>query len=598
MPADAPCPTTATTASAAAPDALPPPELQRRLLAIAAGHVPLSILALLVLPPLLWWLHRQYGTAPLMNAWVGLMWALAGVMAAMLRRLRAELPRPGPHWPRRLAWLALCVGLGWTLPVPITLHAPMPQFHLTLYAALCAVVSSGATYMGLLPVAFRAFALTVLAVAMLGAPWIFPGDWPFIAGALLLFGAITLRHARQNRRFMARQLALEEGYRRMSEQATRALQEKNHFLNAASHDLRQPVHALGLAVEAALHQHGADERLRPLLAHLRQCTRAIQFMLASLLDLSRIEAGPYEARPQILDVRALLDEVPSLFGAQAHQQGLDLRVRATRQALHLRADPALLRQALFNLVQNAIRYTPRGGVRVTARVRQGQALLQVWDTGVGMAEAEQARLFQPFQRGAGHAPAAHGPPASAAYGLGLAVVARCAALLGARHGVRSVPGRGSCFWLSLPLAGAPAAPDEAACVPAASAPAADVPLHQLHGRCLVVEDDPAARHAWQALLDAWGVQARFADSHATAHQHLDAGFAPHALVCDVRLRSGDNGWHLLQSLARRCPDAGCLLVSGDLDAPEFAEAGDHGCLVLHKPVAPAALHLALRAWMR
>ncbi|MDO5626187.1 MAG: hybrid sensor histidine kinase/response regulator [Pseudomonadota bacterium] len=587
---------------------MPPPPDQpttdpqhRVLTTVILRHLPLSITALLVLPALLWWLHGRHGSAPLMSAWLGLMWVLAAALALAAWRLWRHPPgtaRAQRLWHLGLIPLATLVGLAWAAPVPLTLHEQLPLFHLILYASLCAVVSSGAMHLSLLPGVFIAFSATVLIVLMAGAYWIFPADWPYVLAALALFAAITLRHGWQHHRFMQRQFSLEEALRQMSAQATQALLEKNHFLSAASHDLRQPVYAMGLALAAAQQTHGKDPQLGPLLEHLRRCAQAIQFMLASLLDLSRIESGHQSPRLQTLDARTLLADVPLLFGADARARGLRLRVRAPRQALPVRADAALLRQALFNLVQNALRYTSYGGVLVALRPRAGHALLQVWDTGIGITAKRQASIFRPFERGLETAlvpapGATHHAPAVASHGLGLAVVARCAALLGAQTGVHSAPGRGSCFWLRLPLV---PADDLAAGLapPPTPTPAA---LPRLGGRCLVVEDDPDVTRAWRLLLPAWGVQARFADSHASAHQLLDEGFAPQALVCDLRLRGGDNGWQLLQSLAARCPSAGCLLLSADLHAPEFAEADEQGYLVLHKPVAPELLHQMLAGWL-
>lgn len=572
------------------PSLLPASQLQRRLLTDAASHAPISVLAMLALPPLLWWLHRHYSSARLMDAWVPLMWLLAGAMLLVMRRLRVDPPSTGDadrRWRGGLMLLAVLVGLGWAAPVPITLHERLPLFHLVLYASLCAVTSSGAMYLSLLPAMFLCFSGSVLAVALAGTYWIFPQDWPFMVAALLLFSGVTLRHARQNRRFIERQLALEEGYREMGERAAQALLEKNHFLNAASHDLRQPVHAMRLAVEAGLQLHGQDARLVPLLEHLEQCGRNIHFMLESLLDLARVESGRQTAQPQTLSVNELLADVPVLFAAPARANGLALRLRAPRhRTLCVRTDPALLRQALFNLVQNAIRYTSRGGVLVAARTRGATLLLQVWDTGVGIAAQEQARIFAPFERGS--AAAARGQVA--AHGLGLAVVARSAALIGAKTGVHSALGRGSCFWLQLPLAEESAAPAQPALLRRTE-------VRSLPGRCLVVEDEPRVVQSWRMLFGAWGTTVRFADSHASAHRHLDEGFRPQALICDLRLRGGDDGWRLLQSLATRCPDAGYLLVSADLAAPEINAADDFGCLVLYKPVEPDELYRALRAWM-
>ncbi|WP_234266416.1 ATP-binding response regulator [Hydrogenophaga sp. NFH-34] len=371
-------------------------------------------------------------------------------------------------------------------------------------------------------------------------------------------------------------------------QAEGALAEKNLFLATASHDLRQPVHAMSLMVEA-IGLRNSDPVLRPLVADLRTSMQAMSQLFNALLDLSRLESGQPLGTQGAVDLNVLLADVVRLFREQASLGGLALRLRLPRGGATVWAEPVLLRQALANLVQNAIRYTPQGKVLVSVRARGGDWLVEVRDTGIGIAVAEQDRVFSPYYRGE-----RADQMADAGHGLGLAVVARCAEQMGATYGLQSRAGRGSCFWLRLP----------AHATPAAVAPAGPAAMHReaiaadpLQGRCLVLDDDPHVLKAWRAMLDAWGVTAAYASTGAQAHARLDAGFEPDAIFCDQRLGPGDSGFTVLRQLLARCPQASGAMVSGELQSAELSQAEDEGYLVLRKPLDPAALRPLLETWL-
>ncbi|MFN4117643.1 ATP-binding protein [Acidovorax sp.] len=383
-------------------------------------------------------------------------------------------------------------------------------------------------------------------------------------------------------------------------QAEGALAEKNLFLATASHDLRQPVHAMSLMVEA-ISLRNSDPALRPLVADLRTSMQAMNQLFNALLDLARLESGQPLGAKGAVDLNVLLADVVRLFREQASAGGLAIHLRVPKARATVWAQPLLLRQALANLVQNAIRYTPQGKVLVSVRARGSDWLVEVRDTGIGIAAADQARVFSPYYRGdradqmndAGH-------------GLGLAVVARCAEQMGATYGLLSGAGRGSCFWLRLPAhttattADAADAAAVAATVP--SAPEAGhrngmAVVHPLHGRCLVLDDDRQVLTAWRAMLDAWGVTAVCATTAAEAHACLDGGFEPDAIFCDQGLRSGESGFDVLRTLLARCPAARGAMISGEFKAPALQDAEDEGYLVLRKPVDPAELHAVLAQWL-
>ncbi len=273
----------------------------------------------------------------------------------------------------------------------------------------------------------------------------------------LLFGIAVYRDALVAHRFFVDQVRLEERSQQLIEQlktarqgAELALQEKNLFLSTASHDLRQPIHAMSLLVEA-IAQRNQEPGLRPLLADLKTGMDSMNFMFTSLLDLTRLENGIVEQRAAPVALKGLLRDTAILFREQASQRGLALRLRLPRQEAHVWADPSLLRQALVNLVHNALRYTERGGILIGLRRRDAHWQVEVWDTGVGIAEEDGPQIFSPYFRNQ-HAWRLD----SAGHGLGLAVVARCARLMDATLDFQSHLGQGSRFWLRLPVHAAPA----------------------------------------------------------------------------------------------------------------------------------------------
>lgn len=239
-----------------------------------------------------------------------------------------------------------------------------------------------------------------------------------------------------------------EHTRRARDAALHALADIQHRAAMASHDLRQPVHALVLLAEGiALRTN--DPALQPAVAQLRRVALSMKSLCDTILDEGR---GRQPARPRWLEtaeLQALVADVLSTCQEPAGQRGLRLRSRLSRACAQVHADPVLLRQALVNLVSNAVRYTRRGSVLVALRLRGDTLRWEIHDTGVGIAGADLAGLFEPYQRGPQATQLDGSEPG---LGLGLAIVSHCARLLGSDVGVRSIPGRGSCFWLSLPAA--------------------------------------------------------------------------------------------------------------------------------------------------
>ncbi|HEY0956455.1 MAG TPA: hybrid sensor histidine kinase/response regulator, partial [Roseateles sp.] len=512
----------------------------------------------------------------------------AGDAAAVLAR-----------WQPRVEALGLAHGLALTVGVLLTAGRASYEIQLLLHLVLAAVTAANASRQNAsLSVFWRFFGAGWLACVAL-TPWAFPQHWPYLLPLSLLFALSVMRDALDAHRFFVDHLRLEVRSQRLIErleqaqqQAQWALQEKNRFLSTASHDLRQPLHAMSLLTEA-LSQRNRDAALQPLIGELKHGMASMSQMFTSLLDLTRMESGALQPQHAWVDLHALVEDVAALFRSQAALRGIALRTHRPPAAAWVRADPVLLRQALNNLVHNAVRYTERGGVLLALRRRQGGWRVLVLDTGAGIAEADAAHVFSPYFRSQ-HAWRVD----NAGHGLGLAVVQRCAALLQAQVGLRSQLGRGSVFWLQLPpsdIAARPALDDRGPAL--LDATDTQPAMQPLAGRCLVLDDDPQVLFAWRALFAGWGIDGRYASHAAEALALLDAGFVPDAILCDQRLRSGENGVDILKALLERFPAASGAMVSGEFDSPELRQAEEDGLLVLRKPLAPEDLHGLLAAWL-
>jgi signal transduction histidine kinase len=364
--------------------------------------------------------------------------------------------------------------------------------------------------------------------------------------------------------------------------ADEANRSKSAFLAAASHDLRQPIHALGLYL-GALRQQPLPAGPHDIVDRMSRSIAALDTMLEGLLDISRIDAGALEPERRAFDLAALLYRLADEFAPEAAERGLRLhaRIAAVGGPVTAHSDPLLVERILRNLVANAVKYTPAGGVLLSCRPR-GTAdspcwRVEVWDTGVGIAPDEQPRVFDEFYQ-------AGNPERDrrAGLGLGLSIVRRLAQLLQLPIGLHSRPGHGTRMVLELPRTFAPVAMPE---------PAIDVP--DLHAtRVAVIEDDPEVRDAMGALLGGWGCRIV---AGADADEVLQAAGAQpaQAIVADLRLRHGRNGIDEIARLRRAWGAVPAMIVSGD-SAPERVRLmQDSGLPWLAKPV-PAA---RLRSWL-
>jgi len=392
----------------------------------------------------------------------------------------------------------------------------------------------------------------------------------------------SLRSRFQNQA-MADQLAAQnaelEQARNTAELASRA---KTQFFAAASHDLRQPLHTMGLFA-AALSDKAHDPEMRNMIDSINASVDALEALFNELLDISKIDAGAIRPKAENFALGPLMQRLRIDFKAEAEAKGLAFRVR--QSAATVCSDPLLLERVLRNLINNAIRYTQRGGILVGVRQRGDKCRIEVWDTGIGIAPEQVDKVFEEFyQVGNPERDRRKG------LGLGLSIVRRLAELLGHALTLRSRPGQGTVFSLELP----------AACIPAATPPLAAAAPHTVgfDGRLiLVVDDDEAVREGMRSLLVGWGAEviacADMADTLA-ALGRLER--APDIVIADHQLQDGIVGADAIIAVrAHFGKQLPAIIITGSTSPLLSGTAQALGCSLMLKPLMPAKLRSLLSA---
>lgn len=579
------------------------PEKQVQLLKISFGCL---IYSLRVIPMTTIFAVLFYGSKH--DATFMSVWAL-GYIAAFFFRKRLErlfeedlnLLRPDivvARWVPKLKSLVTLHGVGLCLPLLITAFDPSYEFNIVWYLVLGGVLAINASMQTAVLSVFIRFMNSIWVIACIHSVFVFPDYWYYVTPIFIFFTGGFYRYALVAHKFFLQQVRLEESSTRLAEQfrqakedAEEALKAKSRFLATASHDLRQPVHAMSMLIEA-ISQLNQDPSLKPALIDLRTSLRAMNLMFNSLLDLSKLESGVLATEIRPVHLQPFLQEIATLFEHDARDRKLQLRLHLPKQPAFAHTDPNLLRQVILNLTQNALRYTQRGGVLLAVRKRGEKWQIEVCDTGIGVAKETQSDIYLPYFRHE-HAWGID----SEGHGLGLSVVSRCAQLLKSPLDMSSRLGRGSRFWIRVPSMHVESLPLDAGGAGFASLAYKDkvlLPLNQ--GRCLIVEDDPQVSRAWLTLMVAWGVEARVASNSSESFACLQTGFMPQAIFCDERLRAGESGFELLKALMEKCPEARGVMVSGEFNSPALVQAEDEGYLVLRKPVDIGLVHDLLSRW--
>jgi PAS domain S-box-containing protein len=352
-----------------------------------------------------------------------------------------------------------------------------------------------------------------------------------------------------------------------SSEAQRANAAKSRFLAAVSHDLAQPLNAAHLFTHALAQRVGAGEHAQAV-SHIDGALSSAESLLEALLEISRLDAGGLTPRARPFRLDELLQHLAAEFRVLAESRGLTLHCVPTRA--WVASDPQLLRRVLQNFLANAVRYTTRGRVLLGCRRRGGEVLIEVWDSGPGIAQEHRSAIFEEFHRldrgGQG-------------LGLGLSIAERVARLLGHALSLRSWPGRGSVFAVSVPRIAPMELPTEDVVASPARAP---------QRRVLVVDNDAAVLLAMRTLLEGWQCDVLAA---ATPNEALRLAQqrVPELWLLDFHLDGGITGLDLHRSLCASVGERPCIVISADHSEAVRRAVLAAGCQLLHKPLKPLAL---------
>jgi two-component system, chemotaxis family, CheB/CheR fusion protein len=355
----------------------------------------------------------------------------------------------------------------------------------------------------------------------------------------------------------------------LERQLTDANRAKSRFLAAASHDLRQPVQALVLLNRAAATRAAGDDLLRTIVAKQQQALGSIARLLNSLLDISKLEAGAIEPDIEDCEVREIFDELRSEFDELARDKGLSLVIEQCNEVAQ--SDRRLLTQILENLLANAIKYTRQGFVQLRCFPGDPLLRLEVADSGLGIAPEEIDRIFEEFHQ------IEQGPTRPEGLGLGLSIVKHTAALLGCNVEVKSAPGKGSVFAISVPRGAAVTRGQPRRATPTVSVPGV--------GNVLIVDDDAGVLDATRLLLEVSGLNVRAAACEEEALASLRAtSWKPDWLIVDYHLRGARTGIEVARAVREYLGSAiPVVVLSGDTSGRAVATEIE-GARFLSKPV--------------
>jgi two-component system CheB/CheR fusion protein len=395
-----------------------------------------------------------------------------------------------------------------------------------------------------------------------------------VEGVVITFANIT------DRRRAADELGVAK---RNAEQANAA---KSRFLAAASHDLRQPLQTLAL-VQGLLAKTVESEKARKLVSRLDQTLGAMTDMLNALLDINQIETGTIHAEMTDFPIDELLNQLRDEFSYHALAKGLTLKVMPCR--LSVRSDPRLLEQMVRNLIANALKYTMRGKVLLGCR-RHGERLtIEIWDTGIGIAESELKAIFEEYHQIDNPA-----RERSRGLGLGLSIVHRLGGLLGHPVNVRSRPGKGSVFSVEVARPPAGMAGTDPGQPPASAGEPAAVPRRT--GAILLIEDDPDIRDLLNTFLTGDGHDVTMAEDGIVALDLVKRGaIGPGLILTDYNLPHDMDGTRavalLREALHRKVP---AIVLTGDISIKALSAIALADCVHLAKPVRLPDLDAAVQ----
>lgn len=540
----------------------------------------------LVISGVLAWVQAIPVASALVFASLLVITSLARYGLVLLYRRTKRTEREWRRWAYAATASTLAGGLLWGFGSWLLLDPTRVELQFLVFL-VCAALAAGAVtaFATYLP----AYYCNLLCIMVPGAVWSATwGDILHLTYTLLVvlwIGAMIFL-ARNYNHFVADSLRLQiENYNlatdllRQKELAEEASVAKSRFLASASHDLRQPVHALGMFV-GALRERKMDAESYRLVDQIDGSLSALDGLFTSLLDISRLDAGVIQARTEAFAVGPLLERICRDEASPAAQKGVGLKLVPSSAVV--RSDPVLIERIVRNLVSNAVRYTETGRVLIGCRPAGDRVSIEVWDSGPGIPIDEQDLIFQEFyQIGNPERDRTRG------LGLGLAIVRRLTSILHTPLTLRSRMGKGSAFMLSVARASAPAR---------ASVPAIDAAAATPNPRfVLLVDDEVAIQEAMRSLLTAWGHTVTVAGSGDELIERIASStMPPDLIISDYRLRAGEKGTDVIQRIRSEFnEDIPGILITGDTAPDRLKEASESGCFLMHKPVPNGKLRAAI-----
>lgn len=580
---------TPTSYAAAAADPL---VLQRERLRLVANMGMQALLPIVVVALPLGAIFARVHPIGKVVAWVGVMILAAsarGLYCMWLRRRLNELTDfTAPH--RWLVILALLTGatMGSSL---LVFGFDGTQEERVFLTALTLVYCAGASAAsGAHPPSLIAF--MIAAVPQIILFWLLRGGseaqllafvLSLTAGLVALFGFQVSRMVTKSVLIRQENLGLLAQLRHERDEATNARASaeaanlaKSRFLAATSHDLRQPLDALALFGSVLRHKVSGGD-VGELVDKVNISIKVLNGLFGGLLQLSRLDAGAVVAELRDASLQPIFTRLADEFTPQFEAR--NLRFEASPRGLWVRTDAESLERVLRNLLANALRYTTAGGARLEARPSGAKVLIDVADTGIGIAPADLPKIFDEYYQVDNP-----GRRREHGVGLGLAIVRRLVALLGLEIEVESTPGKGSVFRLTVPVA------NERLPVPAEAAEPQFLPL----GLAIwVVEDDELVATAMEQTLRAWGCTAHVGRTRADLLRMREASGRPDVVILDDMLGEAESGLDLARMLEPELGNSRLMLLSGNADPDRLAEIHDAGFTLLVKPIDPPALYVRL-----
>jgi len=404
--------------------------------------------------------------------------------------------------------------------------------------------------------------------------------------ALSYFGLNIGRTMKQSLKLRFENIELVELLKQQKEEAEQSNIAKSKFLAAASHDLRQPLHALTLFT-SVLNDSSQTPENRNVVNQILASAESLESLFNALLDISRLDAGTLKVRKQSFHLQPLIKRLKNDFEQQAKEKGL--KITWPHDDAIIKSDPALFEQILRNFITNAIRYTTEGSIQITINAQEQDVLIRVSDTGVGIANEQQEKIFDEFYQ-------LSNPERdrSKGLGLGLAIVKRTADLLQHRIEVQSEPGKGSVFSIYVEKVEYSHAENDHIFNQS------EFSLTKDAGFFVIIDDDRSILAATQKLLQSWGYDMVMAETQDDALQQLkNLSKKPDVIITDYRLPNNCTGIEAIQAIQSEFGnEIPALIITGDTAVEQLREVNDSGYQVLHKPVSPIKLRALLRNLLR